>query len=341
MKMHSLHCACCGPVTEKVLWAEPVSEEAFAKRIASRLSNSLLVTFAQKAEEDGGENGGDEFLDEELALAALLALLLFTRGQAAKTKLFDLFDTENASTALMDDALIEFEKAMKAPLSNVEKNDFKAIIGRLMNTGASQVQGGLTGTNISNTAGVGTIMDGYPTVGTSAAFLYLRLEEAILNFTERFVSPGVRSGIENVLANTNPTAPHSYTDLKFLVDSRLQGTAYWDVVANATASRSYHYGLLKAANIQNFRTYAFVAVIDNVTTPICRALNGRTFRVQTALDLMEDAFASEDLDTYKDIMPWFTSAEGIEEADETTLASAGIMIPPLHARCRSTIRLIA
>lgn len=341
MKMHLLNCTCCAQETSKAFWAEPVTEKAFADRITTRLANSLLVGLSQKADEDGGENGGDEFIEEELALSALLALLLFQRGAAAKTKLFELLDVVNASTVEMEDALLEFEKAMGASLSKIEQDDFRAIIGRLMNTGAAQVPGGLVGTNISAIPGVGTIMDGYPMVGNSANFLYDRLEESIRNFASRFIVPAVRNGIENVRATTDPTLPHIYSDLKLLVDSRLQGTAYWDVVANATASRSYHYGLLKAATIQRFRTFQFVAVIDSVTTPICRAMNGRVFSVQSALDLMEDAFSSPDLETYKETMPWFTSDEGIADADEAVLSAAGILIPPLHARCRSTIRLIS
>lgn len=325
MLKHTLLCACCAEVSEKTIFCAAVSETVFASKVANRLSNSILSSLSVKADEDIGENGGDNFKDDELAIAALLAALMWQRGKQFKGPLFDLLATQNADVGKIDDALVAFETDMGGKLTKAEIKDFRLMIDNLLNTGAREISNGVIDKVSFNTA---------------SDALWLRLEESVENFARRFITPAVRKGIENIRANTPGLEPHVYSDVQLLIDSRLQGTGYWDIVANSTASRGYHYGMLKAAQAQSFKTYMFVAVLDDRTTPICRAMNGKIFKVADAVNIMEEAFAADDLETYKDIMPWVTNDDGVAEADPSVLTQAGILVPPLHALCRSTIRVL-
>ncbi len=147
--------------------------------------------------------------------------------------------------------------------------------------------------------------------------------------------------------------------------------AYWEVIATAFANRARTTIQLNSYLEAGITTYRFVAVLDERTTDICRYMNGKTFSVQRALERQRRAETMTDAADIKDIQPWVSkgvengksilyyerrgkrfkvaqineSAVGVRDevglfSDGLTnaqLEAAGLQVPPLHGKCRSTI----
>jgi hypothetical protein len=148
---------------------------------------------------------------------------------------------------------------------------------------------------------------------------------------------------------------------------------YWDVIAGVFSNRSRMWGSVSAFKEAGIERYVFEAVLDEVTTDQCAALHGRTFETDRAAKLFDQASKAEDPEAVKDIMPWIRIGKGedggrimfVEYRDGRRekiadvlqsrvgkidavptlanmrstgdLAEMGLVTPPLHARCRSTI----
>jgi SPP1 gp7 family putative phage head morphogenesis protein len=148
---------------------------------------------------------------------------------------------------------------------------------------------------------------------------------------------------------------------------------YWDTVANNISNRSRSYASLVSYKEHGIQRYIFDAVLDEVTTPQCRFLHGRSFEVELAVTKYKEVEDSSKFDAVVDIQPWIRSgknAEGQEQiyiphrdgsreviadikrsgvgnVDDTgefrrrlsdaQLHSRGVTVPPLHGGCRSRI----
>jgi len=120
-----------------------------------------------------------------------------------------------------------------------------------------------------------------------------------------------------------------------LLDRRLRSVPYWNIVANAAASRAYHYGYIKTGLASGLRTIRFSAVIDSRTSEICQAMNGTTWRTAD-LSAFADQIATATTDDIKDVAPW-VKASDIQGLTPAQLLTMGVAIPPLHGRCRSQL----
>jgi SPP1 gp7 family putative phage head morphogenesis protein len=149
--------------------------------------------------------------------------------------------------------------------------------------------------------------------------------------------------------------------------------SYWKVVADSfvnrarTASQIYSYAEV------GIETFELVAVLDEVTTDICRMLDGKTFSVATAGKLLDSLADLDDPEKVKYAQPWvrkgkdenghthlyvphadgtLTSIAKIDRSgvgslndrgtyskalSEAELAGLGVLIPPFHGRCRTTL----
>lgn len=147
--------------------------------------------------------------------------------------------------------------------------------------------------------------------------------------------------------------------------------SYWEVSATAFLNRARTSTQLNSFEEAGIRRYRFVAVLDQRTTDICRFMDGRVFNVSDALDVQRKAEALDDPDEIRDLQPWvyqgseggrpilyyekkgerrrvaYIDASGVgakderglfsEALDAAALRKAGILVPPLHPKCRSTI----
>lgn len=127
---------------------------------------------------------------------------------------------------------------------------------------------------------------------------------------------------------------------------------YWKIVTTNALANARSYANLREMQEQGVHSFVFVAVMDERTTTICRSLNGRVFPVTPALDRMEGAISAQDLESLDKFTPMVRvikdpgdgltfSAQGKTfgpDVDDAFLLANGIIIPPLHFLCRSTIK---
>lgn len=153
-----------------------------------------------------------------------------------------------------------------------------------------------------------------------------------------------------------------------------RNVGYWQTIAMAFANRGRTYAQLSAFQDAEVDEYRFEAVMDEVTSKICRFMHGRVFSVKRALERFDDVERLRDPEAIKDVQPWVQVGgdeegnqvlfyerggrrhvvaqvhEPEEDAPEDTprysralseeaLEAAGLAAPPLHGRCRSTILL--
>jgi hypothetical protein len=143
-----------------------------------------------------------------------------------------------------------------------------------------------------------------------------------------------------------------------------RAAAYWDVAAMAAAGYARTATQLHAFSEAGIVTYKFVAVMDEKTTEICQYMNGRTLSVAKALDQLRRVESLETADAIRNARPWVWRGKDEDGSDilyfrkgerrvvvthidskgvftgglsDEELEVAGLLVPPLHGRCRSGI----
>lgn len=170
------------------------------------------------------------------------------------------------------------------------------------------------------------------------------LTASTLHYSEEFftahILPAAYREIGVALAN-----PLERPDLRHIFDAmseRLGGDAYWSIVANSNASRAFHYGYLRSAQIQGYTKAVFSAVMDEKTSSICENLNGRTWMIADLVRKYEAAASAQTTDELKQVAPWFRRDRSLplDQDVRAFLIAGGVPCPPLHGRCRSTLHVI-
>lgn len=182
----------------------------------------------------------------------------------------------------------------------------------------------------------------------------------------KIVSAGVEGGLDRYeigkdLAAMAAAGPVSWQ----------RSIGYFRMVASVFTARSRTYSNLSAYQQAEIERFRFEAVLDEVTTDVCRMMHGKIFSTSTALEGYAKVAASEDPEDVKTIQPWvqagksddgqilyYKNAEGrrvkVATVNESAvgkknaigsysgmtprqLERAGISAPPLHGHCRSVI----
>jgi len=160
------------------------------------------------------------------------------------------------------------------------------------------------------------------------------------NYFNTQVMPSLLDAVNSAVLNGSANDAGELEAIRAMLDRRLRSVPYWNLVANAAASRAYHFGLLKAAQASgNYTEIELYNPNDARTSAICRALVGTRWRIAD-LSLLADRIADAvDVDEVKTITPWLKPSEiAGKSADE--LLALGVAIPPLHGRCRSKLLLV-
>jgi hypothetical protein len=151
-----------------------------------------------------------------------------------------------------------------------------------------------------------------------------------------------------------------------------RGKPYWDIVATSFANRGRTYTQLAAFDEADVEHYRFEAVLDSVTSEVCRFMHGREFSVERARQRFDEVEQADDPEAVANLQPWMrVGADSggnqvlyyeragrrrmVARVDEPSvgasdrvgryssalstdeLEAAGVTVPPLHGRCRSTI----
>ena len=132
-------------------------------------------------------------------------------------------------------------------------------------------------------------------------------------------------------------------------------------VAQGKASTAAYYEMLNATNVTYARNFGqinlmaevgierlvFNAILDRVTSVVCNQMNGREFTIQQAVAHQQSVLGAENVEALKGIAPFTRNLKefGLKEGQKLTsaktsasLAAAGVIVPPLHGRCRSELQ---
>lgn len=147
---------------------------------------------------------------------------------------------------------------------------------------------------------------------------------------------------------------------------------YWEVVSGIFGNRARTNTQLNAFDEASIQRYRFDAVLDEDTSEVCRLIHGRVFSVEQAVRKVREVETLSDPERIRDLQPFIqvgaddsgnqvlfyersgrrrAVAEvlepGLGRRDEVgrygralstaELEAAGLSVPPLHGRCRSTI----
>lgn len=264
----------------------------------------------------------DPFLEDELTIALALSDAAFTSADEVEGIIGPVLeDPEAFDEQRLADATEEASRAWEGTYDRADEEVAAAVALAIVH-GENQVARGIIGDAPTRQE----IVEGMRRVARYNTNAY---------FNEQ-VMPALQRQVLQVLDNAPATEPPDLTSIRETLNRRLRTVPYWRVVANAAASRSYHWGLLKAAQFQGRTGYQFVAVLDDRTSEICEKLNGRQWFIADAVNLMERAARDPDPASVRNYMPW-VSAGTVEGLSSDALRDLGVMVPPLHGNCRSTI----
>lgn len=150
---------------------------------------------------------------------------------------------------------------------------------------------------------------------------------------------------------------------------------YWNLVATNLSNRARSYGHLRSMDAAGIQYFMFYAVMDERTTLECRALHETRFSVDTGLRIFDDLQVQSKVDpqAVEKLMPFVKTRalgdgstelyvnkpgtgvislgratdSGVGRADvrgtftgmlsPAQLEAAGVIVPPIHPSCRSTI----
>lgn len=157
------------------------------------------------------------------------------------------------------------------------------------------------------------------------------------------------------------------------LESLGRGDAYWEMLSLAFVNRARVFSELSSFQQAGIEKYRWDSVLDEVTTEICRFMDGKVFSVDDAIKRLDDADQAESADEIKDIHPWMSMGRdgdgnphmfyrnadgekqevakivepGFGERDkigtyqatmtDAELAENGISLPPIHGCCRSNV----
>ncbi len=188
---------------------------------------------------------------------------------------------------------------------------------------------------------------------------------AVSATTRTIVSSGLARGLDQYAIGE---------ELRLAVGAQMTGRseAYWDVVASIFVARTRTWGQLSSFDDAGIDAWEFVAVLDEVTSEVCRLMDGKVFSVRGAMSRYQQVAASEDPEQVKVLQPFLQLGRddqggqyiyyrngdrrvpvaqidkpGMGQRDavgsysrmmsDAKLEAAGVGPPPLHGHCRSEI----
>lgn len=238
---------------------------------------------------------------------------------------------------MLPQALDAWERTMRAAFSNNTERLVRETADRLMNRGAlaAGLESGLRDTIAKN-----NVING----------LYESAKFYTNDHFSRNVLPDIYGKLDDIYGlNLAPT--ETLKTVRELAMSKIAKEDHkLQITANGAASKAYHYGVVKGGWDAGFRTYEFVAIVDERTSVCCFNLNGKQFHIADAVAVAERRTKGTP-EQVKEFSPWFNSLSGDKHnefsvlradgsvRDNAELTRMGAICPPLHARCRSSIQL--
>lgn len=124
-----------------------------------------------------------------------------------------------------------------------------------------------------------------------------------------------------------------------LEDHVTASKTYWEILADHSLTKIQNMAHVSGYETAGVQYVKIVAVIDSKTTPICRAMNGKVFKVKEfrkQYDKIMAAAEKHDLKAYKAAQPMISGKAMKGEISDEDIKRLGIKLPPYHFRCRTT-----
>ena len=277
---------------------------------------------------DNEDIGGEEFLSQELIIASALGTAFYYVGQKGEEKILSVLKEEGAHKLEkgIDEAKPYFENvfAYKDTNARVQANLRSAM---------------LVGAEI---AGSKRLLDGL----FRAEETLKEMVEATKYFTNNYfnnqVVPELQKIVQKIFDNPGISGANvdaeAYKAVREALEKRLKSVPHWRVVANAGASRGFHYGAIKAGTMTGQTGYEIVAILDKKTSKICRHMNKKQFWLADG-EVQVSKAAEATGDDIKTVSPWLKD-DVITKMTNDELRQAGFIVPPFHGNCRSTIKFV-
>ncbi len=150
---------------------------------------------------------------------------------------------------------------------------------------------------------------------------------------------------------------------------------YWDNIASIYANRGRTFSQISSFQEAGIKRYKFEAIMDEATSNICRYMHGKTFSVDEGIKRIDEVERLRDPEKIRDVQPFVQDGvddegkpimyyggrapgerrvtvariteSGLGTKDKRgsfsgglkneQLSNAGISMPPLHGKCRSTV----
>lgn len=112
--------------------------------------------------------------------------------------------------------------------------------------------------------------------------------------------------------------------------------SYWRGFAANGMNRTRQFGLIQSWQDVGVTQLEILAVMDERTSDICRELNGNTIPVARSAAQRDQLMAAEDPEDVKTIAPWPKLGD-IQNVGMNNIMSQGVVTPPYHFNCRTTL----
>jgi hypothetical protein len=160
------------------------------------------------------------------------------------------------------------------------------------------------------------------------------------NMFDRTIADGMREKIMEQVVDGGLTGQDAIDAIKTILDEDLtmKPENYLNMLADVDAERATTFGKIEEMDAQGIKYFKIVNPLDHRTSDICRHLVKvyDQVPVQLALDKRDEYIENDDPEAIGDFMPWPTKDQ-LDELDAEELMALGVLMPPFHSRCRSTI----
>lgn len=107
------------------------------------------------------------------------------------------------------------------------------------------------------------------------------------------------------------------------------------MVVSGAVMKARNFSQALAYRELNIQEMEIVAILDQKTSTICRNMNGRRVRVETAAEYVDEVLGTP-ADQVVKKFPWKPGVPGGSSTDQI-LAAMPVKLPPYHGRCRTTV----
>ena len=293
---------------------DPLYKEGISK--SSRYSNKvkfegLTITKTSKQVQK------DHFVEQEEELAAFLAGLFISRTETIKKELLQAFSTNKINPIFIQRALTVLKDIRI--ITNAQRLELKKFFAYLASVAVDD------SIKYANTKGL-VGFDLFELAKRNKDYLVANKTDYVNNAVDK-VEYYVNSFTDRILSKRlNPDK----LDRESLV-SIFNDNPYFGLLANSEVVKFYHINYLAALKAMNVKFYRYEAILDDVTTELCKGLHGTEYEVSTGFGIL-DTYYKSNADESKKVIPFFDTELSREE-----LEARGVPMPGMHANCRSTL----